>query len=616
MSRLAAGGWILLVALSALGWGQGLRRLARRPGGPWAVTLGLGLAALVLAGGLLNLLHLARAPALLLLVAAGLAQVASLPGRARPAVPADPAARRELVLAATLGVAASGFTFVTLVPPTVFNFHDDLQKYLFHPVWMLQSGTLAAGPVSALGVETLGGQAFLQGLLVAVLPLPHAGSLDAVLGFAALVALAAAAGWRRLGPWPAAALGPLLVAAVNPQVVNVSALYTAAALMATAVLLAADDDGRPRPLLLGAVYAALAALKPTFLLFPALHLPVLVLARRREGGLEWGLRVAGAAVAFLAPWLLLHAPMWLGPRATLPPPPPGWDDPLSLLSPAPLFYGATALHYTALGAAALAGAGLAVVGAARRPDPARRRLAAGVAAAALAGCGAPLVLVFVTGPAHAGHEVGLRYAVPFLLGGAVPALLLSLGTGPGPVWRGALGATAVAVAVAFAPSALVRARQAAEHRTVLAYRGAPGYRPYTDYALSHAARDRLRALQGLVPEGAPLLAWVNWPYHLDLARNPVEVVEPTAFGAPWAHLPRGVRYVLWQYRGYATRDPAYLDRVAAGPGRWERRTALQIRALVSELERSTARGTVLADDGELLLVDLGVAGLGPGPRTR
>ena len=615
MQSLLALAWCALVAVAALGWGRILGRISGRPAGPWPTTAGIGVAALVGAGGVLNLARLALAPSLVALLAVGvLACIPSL-RRWRPALPAGRAARLELLLAGVIVLGASGLAAATIAAPRVFNFHDDLQKYLGHPVRMLATGTLAAGPLSALGFETLGGQAFLHGLLLAVLPIPYAAALDGVLAFTLLLLLAAWAGWRRLASFPAAAVGPLLVATVNAQVVNVSALYVAAALMATAVLLVADDreTGAPPALLLGAVYAAMVALKPTFALFPLLHLPLSMLAvARTRGGHRaaagWAIRVAAFAAMLLAPWVALHVPVYLGPYAALPPAPRGWDDPFHLLSTTPLFYGTTAAHYTALGATSLLAAGLALAAQRRAlaEDVGVDRRAGGVVAAALTGVGVALLLLFVTGPHHTGHEVGLRYAIPFLLGAAIPAIPLALGL-PGPGIRAAgvaLVAAALAVSVSFLPVAVQRARQAVEHGTVLAFAGAPGYTNYTRQALSGDLRDRIRGLQARVPAGEPLLAWVNAPCNLDLARNRVDVVDPTAFGTPWARLPDDPRYVLWQYSGYATRSPDYLRSVARGPGAHERRTASRIALFTEQFARLTARGEILADDGEIRLVRL------------
>jgi hypothetical protein len=277
VSRVLALVWLLLLAAAALGWGRVLRRLAGRPHGSWPVTAGLGLAALIGAGGVLNLLRVARGP---VLVALGAVVLVPHLARARPALLAGWPAGVELLLATAVVAGATAFAAATMAAPRVLDLHDDLQEYLAHPARMLSTATLAAGPLSALSLETLGGQAFLQGLLVTVLPLPYAAALGAVLGLGLLLALAATAGWRRLRLFPGAAIGPTLIAVVDAQVVNVSALYVAASLMATTVLLVADDREAPvpSPLLLGAACAGMVALKPTFALFPALHLPLAALA--------------------------------------------------------------------------------------------------------------------------------------------------------------------------------------------------------------------------------------------------------------------------------------------------------------------------------------------------
>jgi hypothetical protein len=106
---------------------------------------------------------------------------------------------------------------------------------------MLATGTLAGNPVSALGSESFGGQAFLHGFVLSAFPMPFINGVDAVFGLLLLMALAASAGWRRLGLLPGAVLGPLAIVAINPRYVNVSALYIGAALIATAVMLAGDQ---------------------------------------------------------------------------------------------------------------------------------------------------------------------------------------------------------------------------------------------------------------------------------------------------------------------------------------------------------------------------------------
>src|SRR5262249_48389116 len=151
-------------------------------------------------------------------------------------------------------------------------FQDDLEKYLVHPVRMLATGTLSGSPLSALGSETLGGQAFLHGFVLSAFPLPYVNGVDSVFGLFVLMLIAGAAGWRRFS-WPfGAPLAALFVAIVNPLYVNISAIYIGALLIATAVILVADENEDASPVLIGLVYAGLVAIKPIYGLFAALHL--------------------------------------------------------------------------------------------------------------------------------------------------------------------------------------------------------------------------------------------------------------------------------------------------------------------------------------------------------
>ena len=98
-------------------------------------------------------------------------------------IPKETSAWIELAAAAIVTSAVMLFAIVTQLPPRLFNFQDDLQKYLAHPVRMLATGTMAGSPLSALGSETLGGQAFLHGFILSALPLPYVTASTPFLGF-------------------------------------------------------------------------------------------------------------------------------------------------------------------------------------------------------------------------------------------------------------------------------------------------------------------------------------------------------------------------------------------------------------------------------------------------
>jgi len=152
------------------GWGRVLRHFLGMADGSWAVTIALGMALWVSMGGLLNLTRLAEPRSLTAMLVIGIILFLFSLWNARKSWPdslpqGQVLAGRALLMAVAIGVLA--FVIATQLPPAAYNYHDDFQKYLSHPVRMLQTGTLFGSPLSAIGLETLGGQAFLQGFVTA-----------------------------------------------------------------------------------------------------------------------------------------------------------------------------------------------------------------------------------------------------------------------------------------------------------------------------------------------------------------------------------------------------------------------------------------------------------------
>ena len=318
----AAGAIIAVYCCALFGWGHLVRRLLNMANGSWAVTIALGMAFWVSIGGVLNLARLAGPLALTAMVAVGILLFLFALRNARPSQPVRlPRGRmfagRALLMTVAIGVLA--FTIATQLPPAAYNHYDDFEKYFSHPVRMLQTGTLFGSPLSAIGWETLGGQAFLQGFVVAYFPIRYINGFDAVFALFLCLLLIAGFAWRRPAMIPVAVLSMVAVFIINPQYVNISALYSGSALMMAAIFLAADPaehGSKPIPApALGLLYAAAAALKPTFILFAFMHVLFMAAAvavgKRKPGqGFAWAAMAAGWGSLFLAPWIVLHGTQW------------------------------------------------------------------------------------------------------------------------------------------------------------------------------------------------------------------------------------------------------------------------------------------------------------------
>lgn len=603
-----------IAGLALWGWGWLARKCVRSPALPVTVTMGIGLAVVIGLGGVLNVARIAFPVAFdaVVVVGVGLA-VAGVwlsrgQGWRRPTA-AELATALPLVLAGWLLVAS-------LVPPAAYNHNDDFEKYFAYPVKMLQLGTLAPDFMGSLGAESLGGQAVLQAFVAAHFPLNYLGTVDAVFCLLLCVALAGYA--FAPGRWAVGAIvAELTVLAINPQMVNISSLYSGAALMMTAVCLVArpgtgEADERPAPLLLGLVYASLMALKTSFAPFVAVHGLAVVAFGPFAGRKRWSwmAQTVGWLAAGLVPWALLNAPLYLAPalpasqlfKGT------GRLEP-HLFSASTMGYGSTQLNYTLLALTAL-GLALWVAVARWRGGIGKSWPATSLAAAGLTAAGLYFVFVVWVGPVLFSDPGATRYSCPILLA-IVPLGIRLLGIIEGQGARRLRPAIAAGIgallAASFVPSAWARARQWVVYHVPLAYfpKGDEANRlEYISYAhdvLSGPVRARLVRIQSLVPAGEALGVWVSTPFLLDFRRNPITHLDPAGLATRWARMPADVHYFLFQHHGFAVRTDGDFIQMATSPGLGERMMGMRAIDFIDDLKSRSARAEVLYADQEYVL---------------
>jgi hypothetical protein len=126
------------------------------------------------------------------------------------------------------------------------------------------------------------------------------------------------------------------------------------------------------------------------------------------------------------------------------------------------------------------------------------------------------------------------------------------------------------------------------------------YLAYHREVLSGRWTARIAEMQNRVPRGEAMLAWLDTPFLLDYARNPITDVDVTGLAAPWAMLPP-VRYVLWQYQGYGVRSLADYEDKVYWQGAFEKRVGLVGIRMIRWLKEIAGRSDILADDGEIVL---------------
>jgi len=589
---------LLLLGLSAWGWGRAFAALARGEDEGWAYPLALGLAALVALGGPLNLLSLARAPALGSLLAAGL----FLAWRRRSAVVFHP---EDALILAAFAVHA-----IFLAPAAFFNSHDDFHLYLPDPMRMLATGSLGGDPFGWLGSNAQGAQGFLQSFILMARPFTHIYLFDSALALALTAGLAAQFARRMGAARTGAAAAAALVLLLPAQAVNASAQYSAAALALACVLAAGGAVSARGALPLGLLGGALVALKTTMLPLAAAFIAAHVCVMAARGGPRRALAAAGgvfvAAAAVLLPWLLTHQGALMPHSVTAAAArgavvlPSFWSELLRGTS----FYGGSALLSAALAAGMTAATALTLGKKDAHPARIPAALFCAAAAALLPGywlLHSHFLLLDV--------DSVLRYWAPISLAAAPVALILLDRAG---LW------VLVACALGLAPSFAGRMKALVADRTVISY-------PFTRESaldmnafISGSAATRLRAAQGDVPPGEAALAWISAPFFLDFARNKVFVVSEGGLTGPkfdWLDSASpeeagrrlqalDVRYVLWQRQGLGVKSEADLTELADSIyGSWRLTGARQL-ALRRAFARLAAERRVLRDDGGLLVIDL------------
>ena len=603
------------------GWGRLTRRLAGLPVGTWPLSVALGLAGCVSLGGILNLCRLAYPAALAAIVVAGLALAAIAVRRDGVWPRLAPSSRTAWAWVAVVA-ALTGLMIATQLAPALYNLYDDFQYFFAHAVRMVETGTLYGSPLNALGGEGLGGQAFLQGFVIGFFPLRFINAADAVFCFFLCMALAGSPAFGRPALWPAALVGTLAVFVIYPQFVNISSLYSTAALAAALTIFSVDPREKGDDVAAGwrqaaapaLFYAAAVALKNTGLVFFGLQFVIFTMAscwgngNWRAGLLHAG-RIAVWSAAFLAPWLLLFAPYYLAglthPIGAPSSPIPGINEVMdspglrTLFSPARKFEGASLLACTSLALGLLLCSLSAALQA--RHDLARRSMLVALASAAAAGATSYFFWVFC-GPYLQEIESTVRYSMPVLIGVCSVVLpLWALVTARRDI---ALCATVAVLLVAlFAAPMRDRVGSLLHQRAQLTYiqhwwpDTVKANIDYERYALEGPLGADIQALQAKIPPGEAILAWTATPFLLDYRRNRVVDMNMAGMSQQWGRIPQ-LRYILWQYHGMFKQES--LQKMLAVQGR--RMGTMSARAIdVMLYLQKIPTSKIVADQDDIFL---------------
>ena len=315
--------WSVLILLAVAGYGGLLLRLAGIRRHPLSLAATAGFGVVLLLGGLLNLRHLITMSALFGFLGIGLAAgalgwVQRGPTDGEVSTSRDSARTPHWLAAALLGLFALAFAIRlgASVHTPYYQISDDYNFYLASPVKMLETHTFAPDPFSERRImSSLGGNNFLEVLVLAALPLEDVQMADRAVGLLLLALLAfRLAKQFELSRTQTAALATLFM--IMPQLqFNLTFVILPSALFLGMVSVAADTgalERRPwlQALLLGLAAGAIATIKSTYVVHGVIFFTVFALFEARRRGLVSGLRalvVSGAAcLLVMAPWMIAN----------------------------------------------------------------------------------------------------------------------------------------------------------------------------------------------------------------------------------------------------------------------------------------------------------------------
>jgi hypothetical protein len=621
----------------------------------------IGVGCLIVMGGIMNLTGIAYPPAMYFLLLLGLMFfVIFFPQRfkmvqllSRLSTPTDSTKNTNplaLLLPPLLVTLAVIFFAVTLLPTNVFNFGDDFQTYIPRPERMLQTGTLAGDPYEVLGLDSLGAQAFLQGFFLLKLPIEYLPGFDAVFSLGLAGALLVTVARKFNLNWVYATLSILTFLVINPQSVNLSALYSGVfvilGLLLTSCMLTErlNESRIAKPLgmaaLAGLLISSLITLKTTLAFFAAIYcvlfcLGLFLITQNKRLVLILSVVIVLSVAIAILPWLLLYLPNYLTVinvflHTATETNANGFSLPkgnVSLLfSTHDLYYGGSTLHYGII-TLMLIVLGISAVHFMLRSSRSQshRRGNSLVAASA---CAAAIGTFFLDGMLF-DPGTAVRYACPVLIATLPFALLVtsSNATFSHPSQQASLAQTSFNIAV-LAGTALVlalfgsnlsdRLELAYNRRTTASFPIKGPDIQFNHYVLSEEARQNIHDIQYKTDAGATILAWISMPLHLDFAKNKIEIVTDPGLINPWLDMPLNgnsidvahyfkkhrVRYILWEFNKFGINSPNPYRKMLDSPYPVYRRIAERNLYLRNMLTSMMTGGTFLYNWDGFVLFDL------------
>lgn len=667
--------FLALFFFSLYGWGALLlyvsgERFYKTP----FYTASVGMALLIFWGGLLNSFNLAYASSLDILVFSGLSITLFFGIRFILNVKKHAeefqfkiASLKELNLSQPSNLygvfvfTVLIFLLIYLIPSSNYNFHDDLQKYIPRAVKMLQTGSLGGNPFGSVGIDSLGAQDFLNAFSLNAADFSYLYALDSIFCFI-LSALLIFDICKTFGLNTSLAIIPVFaLILINPQSVNISALYSGTLLTMALILsltrITAEISNPAKQLSFirilpaASLAAAIFCLKITFIPFLCAYFLLYLLVsfylnRQFKKPILFFIYVTLLSSVFILPWIFTHLENYsaamLGSTLS------GMDvssskesflygsslsasleNLMSLLSLTNLFYGGKSLSYTLCIVIILLTVVFFWI---KLPLINNSIFLPSTAAACLACAGTYFIFPFLF-PA----DLGIRYIIPMLIAVFTTAMVyllilikstyfIRINSRRTVIEKMILPACFIIplmiLGADFSKILSQRAGRIIWHNTTLSFPLGENnfYKSFNEFMLSNPGKQFYADIQNSVEKESTILAWVSAPFHLDYTRNKIfSVGDSSGLTAPWLDLPlnadtqtmtafllkKKIKYLLWEYKGYSMRNRQGWQELAASSYVGRKMVGRHGLYMYEILKKIVGNSTILFQNNRIVLCRIG-----------
>ena len=580
---------VILFSLSSYGWGRIIYKYVY-PGEKVlpAFCITLGLAILIFTGGILNVFHIAHKESLYILFFAGLVvSFVFLLWFRNPGKPSIISSFKNSysVFLYVIPVILFVFLIFTLIPTHVLNHIDDFTTYIMRPVRMMQTGTLAGNPFSMFGIDSLGGQAFLQAFILSVFPISYLNGFDSIFCMVlCTILIIEMAGTLKVYPG-FTIIALLSFISINPFIVNLSSVYSGSlmiiaiyystlkltdALAASKLSFKETFKKAVAPALL---FSALLSLKTTYVIFAGffflLYLFILlVIFKNRIKIIAAAVFTAGTTLFLILPWIVLSLPKYsfffktlfsnnaFAAKARVR---SSYADIFSYKE----FFGHINFWDYNFVVLILILASLCSVFFLLKKKNSRT-----VNIHILTAGGAGILSYFTLAFLFLNEGGPPRYATPILIA-TLPVMLLLISHDTSSfINRKKRFTIALAFVLLYgisvilpADSLLFRVQRLINDRTTLNYPLEKNYVEYTKAVIEEKSdyKKWITHLQSKTEQGKAILAWISEPFYLDFSRNPIfSIIRPHTLlprmpdGIDWRSIQKfleewKISYVIWGY---------------------------------------------------------------------